>query len=154
MTTTSRVPAVIDGLVDFFEAATGLAAVKIVDGPIVTNAPLKEAIYVGYDGDPDGEGQAADVTQEWASIGQRARDETILITCAVVVWRGDTKVRPVRLRTYELLAEVENALRADPSLGLPPPTVAAWASGQLYQSQRQSGMECRIPFQIQVKTRI
>lgn len=154
MTTTSRAPAVIDALVDFFEAAPALADAKIVDGPPVTSASLKNAVYVGYDGDEAGEGQAADVSQTWASIGQKARNETITVTCAVVVWRGNTKVRPVRVLAYDLLAAVEESLRADPSLGLPPPTVAAWASGQLYQSQRDTGIECRIPFQVSVQTRI
>lgn len=154
MTTTSRIPDALDNLIALFEAAPGLAGVKVLDGPTVTNDPLNEMVCVGYDGDPEGEGQAADFTQEWASIGQKAKAETFTITCAVVVWRGSTKVRPVRVRAYALLAEVENALRADPSLGLPPPTVVAFASGGLFQAQRQSGMECRIPFQIAVKTRI
>lgn len=151
---TSRVPAVIDALVDFFEAAPALADVRVIDGPIVTSSPLKEAVYVGYDGDPDGEGQAAESAQEWAGIGQKARKETVTVTCAVVVWHGSTKIRPVRVRAYEVLAAVEESLRTDPSLGLPPPTVAAWASGSLTQTQSQNGCECRIPFQVAVNTRI
>lgn len=150
----SRVPDAIDNLVALFEAAPALAGVTVVDGPIVTNDPLREAIFVGYDGDPDGEGQAVDFGQEWASIGQLAKDETFSVTCAVVVWRGSTKVRPVRVRAYELMAAVGVVLRTDPSLGLPPPTVVALASGSLFQAQRQSGLECRIPFQVAVSTRI
>ncbi|WP_219512742.1 hypothetical protein [Nonomuraea ceibae] len=151
---TSRIPAVIAELLDRFAAAATLQGVRIVDGPPVTGDPLREAVYVGYDGDPDGEGTGAEFTQEWASIGQRARGETFSVTCAVVVWRGSTKVAPVRVRAFEVLAAVEDLVRADPSLGQPPPTVAAFASGSLVQSQRASGMECRIPFQIQCQTRI
>lgn len=152
--TTSRVPAVIDALVALYENAPGLAKVAVLDGPLVTNAPLKEAVFVGYDGDPDGEGQAAENAQKWAGIGARSRDETVQITGAVVVWNGGTKVRPVRLRVYELFGVVEDVVRADPSLGLPPPTVAEIASGGLFQVQRQSGIECRIPFIVRVQTRI
>lgn len=152
--TETRVPDVIDALLAVWAAAPGLAGITVVDGPLVTNDPLHEAVYVGYDGDPEGEGQAADSAQEWAAIGQKKRDEVVQVTCAVVVWNGRTAVRPTRVRVYELLAAVSAAVRADPSLGLPPPTVAEMASGQLFQSQRQSGVECRIPFVIAVKTRI
>ncbi|WP_084963753.1 hypothetical protein [Thermoactinospora rubra] len=151
--TETRVPAIINALVTLLSADPGLAG-KVVDGPPVTNDPLNEAVFIGYDGNPEGDGQAAESTQEWAGIGQRKRDETVQITCAVVVWRGSTKVQPVRQRVYELLGEVGEVLRADPSLGLPPPTLAEMASGQLFQSQRQSGIECRIPFVVAVKTRV
>lgn len=154
MTTTSRVPAVIDALVALFYAAPALDDVKVVDGPIVTNDPLPQAVFVGYDGDPEGDGEAVSFTQAWASIGQKARDETFTVTCAVAAWKGSTKVKPVRDLAYELLAAVENTLRADPSLGQPPPTVVAFASGSLIQSQKHGGIEVRIPFQVAVQTRI
>jgi hypothetical protein len=154
MTTTSRAPDAIDRLVALFDAAPQLDGVKVVDGPIVTGDPLHEAVYVGYDGDPDGDGLAVDFSQEWASIGQKAKNETFTVTCAVVVWKGGTKVRPIRARAFELLAAVEDLLRGDPALGMPPPTVVAFASGSCVQSQRASGLEVRIPFQIAVQTRI
>jgi hypothetical protein len=151
---TSRAPAAIDALAALFAAAPGLSGVEVVDGPTVTGDPLHEALFVGYDGDPDGAGEAVTFEQTWAGLGAKAKDETFAITCAVVAWGGDTAVREIRLRAFALLAEVENILRADPSVGLPPPTVVAMASGSLVQAQRQSGMECRIPFQIAVQTRI
>jgi hypothetical protein len=155
MTTTSRVPDVIDALVALFAAAPGLAGVKVLDGPVVTGSPLKDVVFVGYDGDPDEDGGlAVEFSQEWASIGQRARDETFTVTCAVLAWRGSTAVRPVRVRAFALLAAVEDALRAAPDLGQPPPTIVAFASGSVHQAQRSEGMQCRIPFQVAVKTRI
>lgn len=149
--TETRIAEVIDALVAVLGA--GLAG-KVIDGPPVTNDPLKEAVFVGYDGDPEGEGQAAETDQQWAGIGLKRRDETIQVTCAVVVWRGSTSAKPVRIRVLELLDEVGQILRVDPSLGLPSPTVAEFASGQLFQAQRQSGIECRIPFIVRVKTRV
>jgi hypothetical protein len=152
---TSRVPDVIDALVAAFKAAPGLAGVKVFDGPPVTGSPLKAAVFVGYDGDPDEqEGLAVEFSQEWASIGQRARDEAFTVTCAVLAWSGATAVRAVRERAFELLAAVEDALRAAPDLGQPPPTIVAFASGSLHQAQSHEGMVCRIPFQVAVKTRI
>lgn len=155
MTTTSRAPAVIDALVALFEATPALDGVKVVDGPLVTGDPLHRAVFVGYDGDPDNDGgEAVTFSQEWASIGQKAKNETFTVQCAVAAWKGSTKVRPVRVLAYDLLAAVEDTLRADPSLGMPPPTIVAFASGSLIQAQRKSGIECRIPFQIAVQTRI
>ncbi|MEU8270829.1 hypothetical protein AB0B89_27185 [Sphaerisporangium sp. NPDC049002] len=156
MSGTSRVPAAIDALVALFQATPGLgvAGVAVVDGPIITGDPLHEAVFVGYDGDPDGDGEAVTFDQEWAGLGARAKNESFVVMCAVSVWSGSTKVVPVRTRAFEMLGEVETALRTDPSLGLPPPTVVAMASGSLVQSQRGSGLECRIPFQIAVQTRI
>lgn len=150
---TSRVPDAIDALVALFGAAPALDGVKVVDGPLVTGDPLREAICVAYDG-AEGGGEAVDIQQEWASIGQKARNETFTITCAVVVWGGATKVRPARERAFALLAAVEDALRADPSLGLPPPTVVAFAAGSLFHEQSESGMQARISFQVAVQTRI
>ncbi|MEV3980801.1 hypothetical protein [Nonomuraea sp. NPDC049758] len=154
MTTTSRIPQAIDNLLALLQAAPGLDGVKVIDGPLVTSDPLKEAVFVGFDGDPDGEGQAVEFTQTWASIGQRSRAETFTIRCAVAVWRGSIKVRPVRVRAFEVLGVVEDVVRASPDLGLPPPTVTAFASGSLVLDQRSTGLECRIPFDIAVQTRI
>lgn len=155
MTTTSRAPALIDALVALFEAAPALDGVKVLDGPIVTGDPLHKAVFVGYDGDLDSDGgEAVTFSQEWASIGQKAKKETFTVQCAVAAWKGSTKVKPVRELAYDLLAAVEDALRADPSLGQPPPTIVAFQSGALIQAQRKSGIECRIPFQIAVQTRI
>lgn len=155
--TESRVPAVIDALTALFDAAPGLVGVKVLDGEPVTGDPLFEALFIGYDGDPDGDGESATFQQEWAGLGAKAKNEAITVTCAVVVWKGDTNAvarRARRLRVFELLGEVGAIMRADPSLGFPSPTIAAMASGQLFQRQHEGGFEARIPFQIQVQTRI
>lgn len=157
MTTNSRVPDVIDALVTLFTASPNLGDAKVLDGPPVTDSPLFEAIYVGYDGDPDGGAETATFEQEWAGLGARAKNETVTVTCAVIAWKGDNNAaarKARRVRAFALLGVVEAIVRADPSLGFPPPTVAAMASGQLFQRQTASGFEARIPFQIQVQTRI
>lgn len=151
----SRVPDAIDALMAVFAAAPALDGVHVFDGPPVTGSPLKDVVFVGYDGDPEGDGgQAVEFSQEWSSIGQKAKDETFTVNCAVLAWRGSTAVRPVRERAFALLAAVEDALRADPSLGMPPPTIVAFASGSLQQAQWHDGITCRIPFQVAIKTRI
>jgi hypothetical protein len=153
VTTTSRAPAVIDALVAMCEAAAGLEGVKVHDGPQVTSAPLTSVICIGWDGDEDNS-EAVQSQQEWAAIGQKAKDETIQIPCAAIAWTGSTNVKTVRDRAYELVGAVEDALRADPSLGFPPPTIVAFAVGNAFQEQTASGAQCRVVFTVAVKTRI
>lgn len=153
MTTTSRAPAVLDALVALCGSAAGLDGVTIHDGPQVTSAPLKEVITIGWDGDEDND-EAVQSQQAWAAIGQKAKDETLQIPCAAIAWRGDTNIKAVRDRAYELLGEVEDALRADPSLGFPPPTIVAMTTGNAYQRQTDKGAQCRVMFTIGVQTRI
>lgn len=150
---TSRAPAIIDALVALCEAAPGLTEVTIHDGPQPTSDPLKAVVTIGWDGDEDND-QAVDASQEWAGLGAKAKDESLLVTCAALAWHGETTTKPVRDRAYELVAVVEDALRADPSLGFPPPTVVALSTGNAYQRQLQSGAQCRVVFTIAVRTRI
>lgn len=153
MTTTSRAADAIDALVGLLQAAPGLADASIVDGPDVAGHK-KRTVCVGWDGNPDGEGLAVEWQQAWASVGQRAKNETFSVTCAVVAWDGGTAVRPIRDAAYVLLGAVEDALRGNPSLGFPPPTIVAVTSGATFQEQIPEGRLCRVTFQVAVQTRI
>ncbi len=150
---TSRAPAVIDALFALAGASPGLAEARIHDGPQPTSDPLKQVVCIGWDGDEDSD-EAADVSQEWAGLGAKARDETIQVPCAAIAWHGSTAMKPVRDLAFAMVAEFEAGLRADPSLGFPPPTVVALATGNAYQRQTQSGAQCRVVFTIAVRTRI
>lgn len=154
---TTRMADVVNALADLFGAAPSLSSAEVLDGPPVTGDPLHEAVFVGYDGDPDGDGEAATFTQEWAGLGARAKDEAIAVTCAVLAWSGDNDAearRAARVRAADLLGAVEDVLRDNPCLGFPPPTLSALVSGQMYQRQHGGGFEARIPFQVQVQIRI
>lgn len=151
--TTSRAPAVIDALVALCGAAPGLSGVKVHDGPQPTSDPLKAVVCIGWDGD-EGNDEAVQSTQEWAGLGARSKDEALQVTCAAIAWHGSTTNKPVRDRAYELVAAVEDALRANPSLGFPPPTVVALATGNAFQQQTGSGAQCRVVFTVAIKTRI
>ncbi|MCT9932449.1 hypothetical protein N5079_19800 [Planotetraspora sp. A-T 1434] len=153
MGTTSRAPAVIDALVALLQAAPGLSGVTVFDGPTVTAASIRDLITVGWDGDDDND-EAVQSDQAWAGLGAKSKDETLLITCAAIAWRGETDVKPVRDRAYALVGEVETALRSDPSLGFPPPTTVAFATGNAYQRQTDGGAEARVVFTVAVQTRI
>lgn len=151
---TSRVPDLIDALVTALQASPGLSDVQVVDGPLVTDSAAQEWVFVGYDGDEEGDFVTATAQQEWAGIGAKKKNEDITLTGAVLVQRGSTQVRPCRIRTYEVLAAVESVLRADPSLGFPTPTVCALTEHAFHQEQTADGIQGRIPFTVTCTTRI
>lgn len=150
----SRVPALIDALVPALQASPDLATVKVVDGPLVSDSAAQEWVFVGYDGDEDGDFATATSQQEWAGLGAKKKNEEITLTCAILVQRGSTDVRGCRTRTYEVFAAVENTLRADPSLGFPTPTVCAVTEHSFHQEQTADGIQGRLPFTVTCTTRI
>lgn len=143
-------------------AVTALAA--IVDGPIVSGDDPETRIYVGYDGDNEGDYNATeDWSQDWAGLGAQRKTETFDVVCAVWSWSGDMDVATRRARALAALDAAQTALRAalNIGLGLPQPTVAQWSQGQLLQEPvidpvagTVDGLRCRIPFSISVSTRI
>src|SRR5215467_14552330 len=101
-TVTSRVPALIDYLVNLFTIAGTLGAanppVTIYDGPATTelDAPLK--LFVGWT-DPDnpaGE-TGADSQQTWAALGRLGRNEQVTIHCCAEAWSGSDSIQAMRL---------------------------------------------------------
>lgn len=151
---TSRVPDLIDALVAALDASADLSTVKVVDGPLVTDSAAQEWVFVGYDGDDQGDFTTATTQQAWAGIGAKKKNEDITLTCAVLVQRGSTDVRSCRVRTFEIFAAVEDVLRADPSLGFPAPTICAVAENTFHTEQTSSGVQGRIPFTVTCTTRI
>jgi hypothetical protein len=119
-TVTSRVPALIDYLVNLFTADVTLGAaavpVQIFDGPATTmlDSPLK--LYVGWT-DPDGTGDqaGAESTQDWAALGRRARNEQVTIHCCAEAWTGLDDVKTVRTSVTGITAAVETLMQADTS---------------------------------------
>lgn len=151
---TSRVPDLIDAFVPRLEASPDLSTVKVVDGPLVTDSAAQEWLFVGYDGDEEGDFIAATTQQEWAGLGAKKKNEDIVLTCAILVQRGSTDVRSCRVRTYEIFAAVESVLRADPSLGFSTPTVCAVTEHTFHQEQTPDGIQGRLPFTVTCTTRI
>lgn len=157
MVVQSRFPAAADAIV----AGLVAAGLKVWDGPIITG-DYSNAVYIGFDGDyADGEERAASINQEWHGLGAKARKEEIQIPCAVVVLtgNGDTTWKPTRDTGFAILETIGQTLRADPSLGLGPPTVSAdfvaelWP-GDTFQETGPAGMQLRIVFDIHIKTRV
>ncbi len=159
VSTTSRVPALIDYLVTTFQAAVTLGAatppVTVYDGPVTTADAPGLVLWVGLD-DPDNPAAptAADSAQSWAGLGKQARDEIVTIYCTAESWSGADDVRTQRLAVYGIVSAVEDIVRTDPFSGLalfPDPGVTG---GQLRQNGAVQGGQARVTFQIIFKSRI
>ncbi|MFJ3704861.1 MULTISPECIES: hypothetical protein [unclassified Streptomyces] len=152
---TSAVPAAIDALITALQNADGLDGVRIIDGPPGINFTEKDRVYVGYSPGAD---QAAEMQQAFASAGARTRDEDGAISCYAESRSGDKDIRERRLRVFEILAVVENALRATnerpaaPTLG----GVVLWSdltTGALLQAQ-ENGTLAGLSFTVHFRARI
>lgn len=151
---TSQAPTLIDAIVTALQAAPELVDVRVIDGPIVADEAPQDWIFVGYDGNPEGDFGSVSTDQEWAGIGAKRRDESIAVVCSVVATRQLTDIKSARDRAYALFAVVEDTLREDPSMGMPPPTVAEVTVPTLHQEPTDQGMQARLTFTVACQTRI
>lgn len=160
-TITSRVPALIDYLVNLFTNAATLGAanpaVAIFDGPAVTgyDAPLK--LYVGWT-DPDNDnGQAgAESVQTWGALGRFGRNEQVTIHCCAEAWSGSDTIQVVRLAVTGITAAVEALMQADTTqfggnVLFPDPGIT---SISLPQNSTQVGALARQTFDLTFRCRI
>jgi hypothetical protein len=161
VTTTSRIPSLIDYLVTLFQgsALLGQAAppVTVYDGPATTglDAPLK--LFVGlHDPDSTAAEGAADSTQEWAALGRRGRNETITVHCCAEAWAGTDDLKTVRVSATGIVAAVETLMQADTTqfggnVLFPDPGITALA---LLQNNTPQGAVARMAFDLTFKARI
>ncbi|MFE0699120.1 hypothetical protein [Streptomyces sp. NPDC058872] len=153
---TSAMPEAIDALLAILGAAPELADVQIVDGPPVNDQSVADQLCVGYQ---PGDGESASMVQEFAYAGARRRNEDGVIDCWIDCWSGDVEIQPRRQRAFELLAVVEDALRASgaapdaPTLG----GVVQWShltAGSLRQAITDQGARAGIGFTVSYFARI
>jgi hypothetical protein len=152
--TTSVVFDLTDRLVDVFKEAVTDATVY--DGYGNINDP-GDFVMVGVD-DPDGDrAQASDATQTWAGLGAHTRDEEGTITCVALAWTGNPELKPVRAKVKAMTGAIEQALKADPSLGGTVPGLLWTGYGQrtqMVQLQTDDGASVIVFFDIAFKARL
>lgn len=134
-------------------AAVAATGARVELGPVVTGDP-SDTIWVGFDGDPDGEMQAGSRTSEWAGLGAKKRNETNTVTCAITALAGDGDVDAALTRIDAIFDAVENTLRSAPALAQTPPFVAAVADGALFMDVTAAGLEPRLVFTVTAQARI
>lgn len=156
---TTRVPALIDWLVNAFTVSVTLGAatppVTVYDGPPTTglDAPLK--LYVGLT-DPDNPAaeEAATWVQSRADLGCATRDEVSSIHCCAEAWAGTDDMPTVRHSVAAIVAAAETIVRSDSTqfggnAALAAPGVDV---SSLAQNNTQTGAMARIPFDITFKS--
>lgn len=153
---TSRAGEAIDALLVILRAAPGLADAEVIDGPPAVNYTARRRLYVGW---APGADQAADISQEFAYAGARRRDEEFTVSCYAEVRAGDKDMALRRTAVFELLAEVEDALRATDAAPEAPTLNGAvlWAhltTGSLTQVQTENGALAGLEFTVACRARI
>lgn len=141
--------AVIDALVVLAETTS---ATEVYDGPTVTIPTAVDFVVIGGTEDPDDEPSSFD--QTWNGLGNRAKNESGEVTCAVLVGTGDDDVKTARDRALSILGEIETAVRADPSLG--GVLTGGWAhvsGGRHVQRLTTEGIYVRITFTVSYQTK-
>lgn len=154
MATTSRVPAAVDALLAI---VTGLALddVRIVDGPAAVNLTDRHRIHIGWQPGAD---SAVSLQQQWNAAGARTRDEAFTIACYAESRGGDTDMAFRRAKVFEMVAAVEQALRATDAAREAPTLngTVLWSeltTGDLFQSHSE-GAIAGLAFTIACRARI
>src|SRR6185437_3219796 len=155
---TTKVPALIDWLVNAFTTAPTLGAatppVTVYDGPPTTglDAPLK--LFVGLT-DPDNPAaeEAATWVQSRGDLGLLMRDELSSIHCCAEAWAGTDDMPTVRHSAAAIVAAVEVVIRSDTTQFGGNAALAAPGldTASLVQNNTQTGAVARIPFDITFK---
>jgi hypothetical protein len=153
---TSAAPAAIDALLAILRDAPALTGVRIVDGPPAVNLTAKHRIYVGWS---PGSEQSAEIEQDFAYAGARRRDEDLTLACYIETRAGDTDMALRRTRAFEILAAVEDALRATDAEPEAPTLrgTVLWAhltAGSLTQEQNDKGALVGLTFTVRCRARI
>lgn len=111
----TALPDLIDAIVTALKAASTLSGVTIYDGVEIDSSEPTSWISIGHDGSEDGEVTAANVRNEYKTLGAKSMYETGSLNCTLVNWSGDTNLSACRTAAYGLLSKVDTVIRADPS---------------------------------------
>jgi hypothetical protein len=152
MATTSRIPAATDALVTTLTTAIGTVT-NVVDGPplawdfLSTSDSVSENRYLFIGATPDSD-TSFEADQDFNAAGAVSRDEHFTVYCTAYVWAGDNTMKTRRDDAFGIVASVETAIRADPSLGNA--VLYSRMSGitSASQSQSEQGSEVTVTFTV------
>jgi hypothetical protein len=143
--TTSKVNTFLVALKAMLEAREGLSGVGVFTAHPGDELP-REAIVV----------DRVTTDQSWAALGRQRREEgftTYLILHIEKAGAGEGVATDVRERVYAIKAEVEDALRADPTVS-ETVRVADYARDELRQGTGDRARWAQLEAQIDAKVRI
>jgi hypothetical protein len=92
--------------------------VSVYFGMPVTDDPGYYLVIGVADPDDQGYMDSGLLTQDWASMGARSRDQTGQVPCAISTWNGDGDLNMAMSDAHDLLGAVEQMCRANPAFGV------------------------------------
>jgi hypothetical protein len=145
-TVTSTIHAAMNAFGDGMLARANIisAKVQVSTGYLGGDSAAKESIQLT---------DVTPATQEWGLIGNRRRNEEYTLNGLIWVLKAgknETVIRLARARAFELLAEVEDFLRLDPTIASTT-LVSELASYPLDQGANQEGRWAQVDFAIACK---
>lgn len=161
---TSKLPDVINYLVDTFTAAATLGAatppVAVYDGP-GSGSPgqVDQALFVGLD-DPGIGGVtlgpvAATVSWRWGSLGAKSRLEQLGVPCVILCVDGGGSIRAARNLCLDVWARVDAVLvPSNIDLGGNAVYLTGLSQGTLRSDQFDMGAVAWMAFAVECETRI
>jgi hypothetical protein len=116
-------------------------------------------VFVGFDGlweetETSNGTTLADISQQFAYLGNTAMFEELTIYCIAQGWSGTSDLLAVLDQAMAMFHGVETVLRTDPTLGIDGSVIAGLdVSGQLRAEYDAGGnVAVRVPFTIKVET--
>lgn len=145
-TVTSSIPDAMDAFVSgmLLRANIASAKVQVTSGYMGEDSERKESIQLT---------DVSSATQAWGMLGNRRRDEEYTINglvWAMVAGKNETVIKAARDRAFELLAEIEDFLRLDPTIGATT-KVSELSAYPFEQGANADGRYCQIDFAILCK---
>lgn len=141
-TVTSVAHAFMVALADTLALRANLAGVQIATGWLGGDSDARESIQL----------TAVRAEQRWGMVGNRRRDEEFTVEGTIWVTRAgknEPVIREARERAFALLAEIEDCLRVDPTVG----NIAKGSQVSAYdldQGATTDGRWCQVELEILV----
>ena len=111
-------------------------------------------VCVGWTGTPDDRTAPGAVAQRTATLGNRARDESGEIAVRVCAQTGDADPQTATGRAMARLADIERAIRDDPTLGVPSRRMVAEVTAAAFLPADAAGSVCQIDITVAYTARI
>lgn len=143
-TVTSSIPAAMDAFVAGMVARPALDGVQVASGYLGADSDFKQSIQLTG---------ASRAEQVWGMLGNRRRDEEYSLDGLIwvmVAGKNEAVIKLARDRAFELLAEIEDFLRDDPTLA-DTTLVSQLGAYPFEQGANAEGRWCQVDFAINCK---
>lgn len=137
-------PVVQQRLVALLPTLTGFTGVKIHDAVVLEDADAKSFVIVGGTTPEDGGRVEAGAWQFETITHSNARAERGTVVCEFAVWGGDETLPAYRATAFDLVDELDAAIRADQTLGVLPVPSTTDLSADVVSVQDSNQAEQRL----------